>query len=112
MTNKEAVIKEKNDVMLSIYGLKELGKMWAGNSSVKNKYVSPLYADLKGFPKTTIFIGEKELMYFDIMKFYTKLVESGVKSQVICEAGQGHVYPLYPFSSVKGAFDKICELLK
>ncbi len=103
--------KEDKDFMLSVYGLKVFGKMWAGKSSTRNKRVSPIYGKLEGFPETLVVAGENEILIDDINKFCDKLISKGGKVSKYIKSEQGHVFPLYPLPESKSSIKKICEFI-
>lgn len=111
MSTKISKEKEDKDFMLSVYGLKIFGKLWAGNSSTKNKKVSPLYGKLQGLPETLIVAGENEILIDDIMKFITKLEKNECKLTCYIKHDQGHVFPLYPLPEAKSGIKKICDFI-
>lgn len=111
MSTKVDKEKEDKDFMLSAYGLKVFGKMWAGKSSVKNKRVSPIYGRLEHFPETLILAGENEIILDDIIKFGEKLKQKNEKVIISVKKGQGHVYPLYPLPEAKSGVKKICDFI-
>ncbi len=109
MDNEKAFLNEEKDILLRVYGLKELGKMWAGDSLVNSYLVSPINASFKNFPKTTIFCGLDEILYYDIVDFYNKMSKDIKDVTLIEEEGLGHVYCVYPFSDCIKSFDLICS---
>lgn len=107
MCNENSHYIESKDIILSVYGLKEIGKLWSGEKGVYNELVSPIYGDLSQFPPTTIFAGADEILLFDIQSFHEKLIASNVDSALIVENDLGHVYCMYPFSDCKYSLDII-----
>ena len=102
---------EAKDIMLSSFGLKYLGNMWAGELGVKHKLVSPVYGNLKLFPETLIVAGENEIILKDIIDFSEKLKNNGCKVTLAVKEEQGHVYPLYPLKEAKSGVKKICDYI-
>lgn len=96
MENLEMQKYEKKDPMLSIEGLKQIGKYWAGDLSVKNYKISPIYGNFKNIPQTFIYTGTKEILYPDSLLLYNKLKENNVKCKLIVGSNMNHIYPLFP----------------
>ncbi|KXV62258.1 alpha/beta hydrolase [Acetobacter orleanensis] len=60
---------ENSDVILSIDGLRECGKWWAGKTDPASPYMSPLYADITGLPAMTLFQGAQDVFVVDARTF-------------------------------------------
>lgn len=88
---------EAKDPMLELPGTLDMGQAWAGDLDTKNYMVSPFYGDVEGLPETTMFVGTRELMYPDVVKFHEKLKAAGVDATLHVGKGMNHVYPIYPF---------------
>jgi len=112
MTNPELEKYEKIDPMLSIYGLKEIGKAWAKDLDVKDYKVSPIYGNLKNLPSTIVYTGTRELLYPDICLLYDKLKENNVECELIIGEEMNHIYPLFPTTNGKKTREQILEFLK
>ena len=108
MENSEIDKYESIDPVLSKYGLKQLGKIWANELDVKDYKVSPIYGDLD-IPKTLLFIGTKEIFYPDNILFFNKLDKD--KSQLIIGEGLTHVYPIYPVKEGHEAVRNIIDFI-
>ena len=78
----------------------------------KNPYVSPLFADLRGLPPSIIFVGGDEIMLSDSITMHEKLLEAGVKSQLIVKEGMWHGYLLYSLKSCKTDFSSMCDFIR
>lgn len=57
--------------------------------------VSPLFADLKGFPSSLIFAGGDELLLSDAQDLHQKLLSAGDQSDLIVTPDRWHGYVLY-----------------
>ena len=101
----------ENDPILGEIGLKEIGKSWAGDLDTKNYLVSPIYGDNKGLPKTLIFAGTNEIFYNDIKNYVNNLKNDNVDVEFVVEDGLFHIYPLFPNSEAKIAFNKIKSII-
>lgn len=69
-------------------------KHYAGEHSVQNPWISPLFGDLKGLPPLFINSGDSDELYEDGEKFHRKAVEAGVASSFRRGKGMLHCYPL------------------
>lgn len=101
------------DPMRGVDGLREMGKAWAGDLDLKDYRVSPLYGEVDGLAKTTIFVGTHEQINPDVVKFYNKLKDNGVDAELNIGEGMNHVYPIYPLvPESKDAFNHIVETIR
>ena len=92
------------------YGLREMGRAWAGDLDLKDYKVSPLFGDVSKFPKTTIFVGTHEQIYHDVTNFYNKLKDNDIDAELNVGEEMNHVYPVYPLvPESKEAFNHIVE---
>lgn len=112
MENTEMLSIDKKDPTLSIYGLTQMGKAWAGNASRKNYLVSPLYGNLHGIAGITVFAGGHEILKYDIRMFVEKAKESGATVTYIEHPKMNHVFPLYPIPEAVTAQKKIIETIR
>ena len=108
MDNGDIDKYESVDPILSKYGLKELGKMWANELDVKDYKVSPIYGDLD-LPDILLYVGTKEIFYPDNILFFNKLDKS--KSKLIVGEGLTHVYPVYPIKEGCETIKEINEFI-
>lgn len=58
-----------------------------------NKFVSPIYADLRGYPPTFVAFGDREMFRDPIRRFVGRLEAAGVPATVVEEPEMFHVYP-------------------
>lgn len=84
---------EKNDACLAIYGCRECMKMWVKDKDPSDPLFSALNADVSGYPKTLMFVGN-DILYPDDMLFYDKMKQSGVDITVVNGEGLWHVFSI------------------
>ena len=68
MNNPNIALIDKDDKMLSIRGLRNAGQKYAGNLDLKDFRVSPIYGDLNGLCRISIFTGTKDILNADAQK--------------------------------------------
>ena len=90
-----AVDKEE-DAILEYHSLLLYGKAWANDLDLKDPRVSPYYGDMKGLPKTKIWVGTSDILYEECVKAYEKMKESGVEVQLDVAKEMGHIYTIFP----------------
>ncbi|WP_299584421.1 alpha/beta hydrolase [Mucilaginibacter sp.] len=78
MTNPGIKSLEKKDVMVAVTFLKMIGKAWAGKLSTTNYLVSPIYGNLNGLAKVSVFTGGQEILLADCRKFKSMMNRKGI----------------------------------
>lgn len=68
----------KEDNLLSIAGLKSAGKKYAANLDLKDFRVSPVYGDLTGICRISLFTGTKDILNADAQKFKQLMKEQSI----------------------------------
>lgn len=69
---------DKEDKLLSIAGLKHAGQKYAANSDMKDFRVSPVYGDLTGLCRISLFTGTKDILNADAQKFRQLMKEQNI----------------------------------
>jgi epsilon-lactone hydrolase len=89
-------------------------RMYAGENSRKNPYVSPLYGNLSGLPPLHISAGGNEILLDDAVQFARKAKEAGVEVMLRIDKGMCHCYPVFGdlFRESKLALAEICQFLR
>jgi acetyl esterase/lipase len=65
MDNPNIELIDKEDKMLSIIGLRNAGQKYAGTLDLRDYRVSPIYGDLTGLCRISIFTGTKDILNAD-----------------------------------------------
>ena len=99
MDNPDLVEYEKIDGWLTMAPLSKVTKYWVKDLDVKDYRVSPIYGEYQDLKNVTVFIGEKELLYPDLIRFCDGLTDSTTK--VYFGMGLKHVFPLLPAREAK-----------
>lgn len=108
MTNHAIEQLDKKDPILSKNGVLSAKKMCAGETSLKDPIISPLYGSFKGFPATHLFVAEHDIMLPDQKLAIHKMTQEGVETEVIEGTGMPHIWPLLPvMSEAQSALSKI-----
>jgi acetyl esterase/lipase len=67
-----------------------------GATNPRNPLVSPLYADVRGFPPTMILAGTQEIFLSDATRMANKLKAAGVTTKIEVWPGQLHAFAAGP----------------
>lgn len=106
---------EKKDPSLDAEQLRHLGVLWAGDLSVTDPLVSPLYGRFEDLGRITLFTGTAELLYPDIMTLDAALTDAGIEHDTVVQEGMFHIWPLffrYHISESVQTVEEIIALLK
>lgn len=117
MEHPEVKALEKMDPMLSVTGLKVMGRAWAGELDSKNPSVSPLYGDLEIDASVRIFVGTREILLPDSRRLRDLLLDknkgkNNFQMEYHEEKDMNHVYVLLPIPEGKEAIQKIVRALR
>ena len=69
---------DKEDNLLSIAGLKTAGQKYAANLDLKDFRVSPVYGDLTGMCRISLFTGTRDILNADAQKFKQLMKEQKI----------------------------------
>ena len=83
-------------------------RFYAGERALDDPEVSPLYADLAGFPPTLLFVGGHEVLLDDAVRFVARARDAGSDASVGVFPGLWHVFPAFP--GLPESRDAIAEL--
>ena len=111
MSNEEMRNYEAIDPMLEIDELIPIAQKWKGNLDIKDYRVSPLYGNLKNLNDILLFVGEREILYPDIILLNKKLKKAQVNTKLIIGKSMNHIYPLYPIKEAKEALQEIADFI-
>ena len=85
-----------NDQVLDKTALEALRKAYLGNNSATDPDISPLYADLSGFPPLLLQVGSGELLLDDTLRLADKARKDGVDVTAQVWPGMPHQWQLFP----------------
>ncbi|HET6735417.1 alpha/beta hydrolase fold domain-containing protein [Mycobacterium sp.] len=91
-------IRNVDDPMFDLDNLDAWDSHWYdGITDRRDPLVSPLFFEaevLEGLPPTTIYVGEREILYPDTLLLHQRAVEEGAPISVVVGTGQIHDWPL------------------
>jgi epsilon-lactone hydrolase len=107
-------LKTKDPIVSYERHLKVPAKIYTGSTSMKYKYVSPVYGEFTGFPPTIIICGTKDINLSNTLRMYQEMDKAGVDVKLDVYDGMTHsfVTAQYEFPESKLAFEKIKDFLK
>ena len=101
----------ETDPMLGVYGLADIGKLWAGDRDVHDPMVSPIYGTFENLGRITLFAGTNDMLYPDIDKFDKMLCEQGIEHTYVVEKNLDHPYPLFPTPEADDAQQLMIDII-
>jgi len=96
MTDPVVAATEPFDPMLAPVGLAAAGDAYRGELGATDPRVSPLFADLHGLGRITLFCGTRDILIADARRFAARASEAGLTLDYYEAPGMIHVYPLLP----------------
>lgn len=103
MENDDMIPYESKDPKLDRETLRFAGSLWAGDGSVTEAPASPLYGELSGLGPITLYIGTRELLYPDAVRFAELAEDAGCELRLVTGKGMNHVWPLFHVYGLKEA---------
>ena len=111
MKNKDIAEYENKDKVLGVYGLKKLGKLWAGKKALTNPTVSPVYGSNEGLGEITIYASTNDILYPDIALYSEILTKEGIKHTLNVKEKLSHGYVLHSTKEGKQARREILGVI-
>lgn len=112
LCDPESLALDEVDPILSISGLKRAAKAYAGSADLHHYQLSPLYGNVHGLGRITLFIGTKDLLLADARRFKRITSEEGVTINLIEIKDMVHVGMLLPLPQSKPVINQIIALIK
>ncbi|RZS93832.1 alpha/beta hydrolase fold domain-containing protein [Aquimarina brevivitae] len=101
------------DPILSYQGVRSAKQMCAGDTSLTDPLISPLYGTFAAFPKIYLFMATNDILMPDQEIFIQKVTDSAGEIEVIKGEGMPHIWPFLPFiPEGKRALQQIISIIK
>lgn len=84
------------DPVQDVPGVRECGRLWAGELGVAHPFASPLKGDMAQLAPMLVFAGTHDLLYPDSVELEAKARAAGTPVTLYLRAGQPHNYPAMP----------------
>lgn len=102
---------EALDPMLSQFKLQIYGRSWAGDASLDDYRVSPLYGPIEGLGPLTVFVGTHEIFLPDTRDFRDRVEATSTTFNYFEYPLMNHIFPLYPIPEAKLAQEQIAAII-
>ncbi|MQA10390.1 MAG: alpha/beta hydrolase fold domain-containing protein [Pseudonocardiaceae bacterium] len=103
---------DPHDPFLGPRGLREAARMYAGDLDPHDPRVSPLYGDLEGLGRITVFIGTRDILLSDARRFREKSSRHGISLDYVEYPGMFHGWILQSIPEARSATEHVVSLLK
>lgn len=110
--NPEIQEMGKLDPVSAVPALIDITKWYAGEKGSKNYLISPIYGDIEGLSKISLFIGTHDIFYPDAKKIKRMADELEIKINYHEYPNMVHGWPLFFFPESKKAFKEIIKIIK
>lgn len=78
LRHPEVVAANRLDPLLDLQGLRDAGRLYAGDRSPEDPLVSPLFGSLQGLPPVTVLTGTHDLLLADARRFRDRARDAGL----------------------------------
>jgi acetyl esterase/lipase len=110
-----ADIPDENDseeFLLDPVAMKTAASRYAEALGAKSPLISPIYADPNDLPDVTIFTGEKDPLYGDIVAFSKRMKDGGKLRKIATYGEFGHYWMFYPTKDRNSTLIEIASILR
>ena len=101
--------RAESDPMLTPEYIEAVRTAYAGGRDYASPDLSPLFADLTGFPPTLIQAGDHEILYSDAEMLCHALERAGVPCRFEVSEGMWHVFQMFPLRKAAAEYEHFCE---
>ena len=104
--------KELVDPVLTNEYITKAVSSYLGSAPACSPYVSPLFADFKGFPPVYIQVGTNEILLDDSRALYKQLLTHNIYAKLDIFEGMWHVFQMSPIMKAEEAIEKAALFIK
>ena len=104
--------KELVDPVLTNAYIQKAVSCYLGDTPADSPYVSPLFADLSGFPPVYIQAGTNEILLDDSHSLYKQLLTHNIYAKLDIFDGMWHVFQMSPIAKAEEAVQKAALFIK
>ncbi len=98
------------DPMLALPGLREAGRMYAGDLALDDPRVSPLFGDLTGLPRTLVLAGDHDVLVADARRLAARAASPTLTLREY--AGAIHMWPERDTPESTAALDEAAAFVR
>ncbi|MDF2685644.1 MAG: monooxygenase [Clostridia bacterium] len=99
------------DPTLNPESLLASARNYAGNMSLDDPFISPVFADFSNFPATLIQVGDIEVLLDDSKTLFKQMTKAGVDCELRIFEGMCHVFHILNIPEAKEAINDIANFI-
>lgn len=103
---------EKIDPIISLSGLRTMGKWWASELDPRDPRISPLFGTMEGLPPMAVWTGTHDLLLTDARRLREKAARAGADLSYHEYPEMLHVWMTVPMPEALKARDEIAVFMK
>jgi acetyl esterase/lipase len=88
-----------------------VGGFLQGRIDPRDPQVSPLYADLKGFPPSLLSVGTRDALMDDSLFMHARLVAAGCKAELAVYPGACHGFTYFDYGQTRMAWARMVSFM-
>lgn len=111
-SGKSYHVKELVDPVLTNAYIQKAVSCYLSGTPTDSPYVSPLFADLSGFPPVYIQAGTNEILLDDSRGLYKQLLTHNIYAKLDLFEGMWHVFQMSPIAKAEEAMQKAALFIK
>lgn len=112
MSDPQVPELDKNDPFLSTPGLLEAGRLYADELDTRDPLVSPLFGDLTGLGRLSVFIGTRDILLVDARRIRDRAMELGIPLEYHEYPGMFHTWILDRMPEAKHATEQMARIIR
>ena len=101
LSNPAIATLAEHDPWLAVPGLRECGRVWAGQLSAADSRVSPIFGALHNLPPIDLYVGDRDIFVADCRRLRDSIGTGRITYHE--QPGAIHVYPLLPVPEARAA---------
>lgn len=111
LSSSELAAYEEKDPLIWISNARCSSHAFAGGLPHDDYRVSPLYGNLTRLPPISLFTGDRELLYPDVVRLHESLLRVGVSHRFTVGRGMNHVYQIYPIPEARRSLAEVTDII-
>lgn len=114
-TGESLKTNDIKDAMFFGRNVADLGRVYAGTTSLDHPLVSPMYADLRGLPPLRIYVSECEILLDDSVRLAERARKYGVDVDLRIWKDMVHVWPVFVafgLPEARRVLDELAEFIQ
>lgn len=102
----------KVDHMLSVDGVREIARRWAGDLPLNDRRISPLFASIAGLPPMLVIVGTHDILLSDANRLHDRAVADDTIIELHRYPGMFHVFVAASIPEGRRALDQAGEFIR